>query len=105
MKQKIKSYYEEFATFDIETTSYVIDDKHKFGFMYHWQMCVGGIVITGRTWQEWIDSGEAFARIYTRDGLVGFYVDTLYYDKTRKQPVAVSDYIVSQTYYYFDSGA
>lgn len=66
-KQKIKSYYEEFATFDIETTSYIINDKHKFGFMYHWQMCVGGIVITGRTWKEWLDFLKRLQKVYKFD--------------------------------------
>lgn len=47
------------ATFDIETTT--IKDKYKtlkegkdcyLGFMYHWQMCVGGYVCFGRLWDE-----------------------------------------------------
>lgn len=45
-----------FATFDIETTTIAPDNPEEtpFGFMYHWQMCIGGIVVTGRRWEEWI---------------------------------------------------
>lgn len=47
------------ATFDIETSTYKDNyeslkqgrDVYK-AFMYQWQMCVEGIVIFGRTWQE-----------------------------------------------------
>lgn len=47
------------ATFDIETSTY--KDKYESlkegrdiykAFMYQWQMCVEGVVIFGRTWQE-----------------------------------------------------
>lgn len=42
----------DFGTFDIETTS-IVDGDIKLGFMYHWQMCVGGHVVCGRYWDEW----------------------------------------------------
>ena len=52
------------ATFDIETTSIVkykeengnrvIDMDKTYGFMYHWQFCLNGYVIFGRTWKEFI---------------------------------------------------
>lgn len=49
----IKGYVSLPATFDIEAST--IKDKEKpFGFMYHWQMCVQGIVVFGRTWTEWM---------------------------------------------------
>ena len=47
------------ATFDIETST--IKDEYKSikedrecyqAFMYHWQMCVEGFVVFGRTWKE-----------------------------------------------------
>lgn len=46
-------YLKCFSTFDIETTT-VEQDQYSspFGFMYHWQMCVGGIPVYGRTWKE-----------------------------------------------------
>lgn len=41
------SYFVEYGTFDIETTS--LDDK---GFMYMWQFCLNETVYMGRTWEE-----------------------------------------------------
>lgn len=38
------------ATFDIESTT--LDKEHSW--MYHWQMCINGYSIYGRTWTEWI---------------------------------------------------
>ena len=38
------------CAFDIETTS-VKSDK-PYGFMYHWQFCMGSTVCFGRTWEE-----------------------------------------------------
>lgn len=51
-------YAEQFATFDIETTSYS-DGDHVRGFMYVWQMCVDGHCVYGRTWEEFITFVEA----------------------------------------------
>lgn len=63
-KHKKWSYAQCFAAFDIETTTiepleYKNRNPNKpyhgtppYGFMYIWQMCVGGICITGRTWEE-----------------------------------------------------
>lgn len=54
-KHKKISYLKTFATFDIETTT-IWPDKNKApeGFMYHWQMCIGGVVVYGRTWEDWL---------------------------------------------------
>lgn len=52
-KNKPSQYCYTFATFDIETTS-VLDVEKPFGFMYFWQMVVGGIPVYGRYWFEWI---------------------------------------------------
>lgn len=65
-KKDIKTYCYAFATFDIESTTiepfYNIDKNGKkcyqlqpYGFMYHWQMCVDGICVFGRTWDEYIE--------------------------------------------------
>lgn len=53
-KKKPKYIIYTFATFDIETTTIAKDVETPYGFMYHWQMCVGGIVVTGRRWEEWL---------------------------------------------------
>lgn len=53
-KKKPKFLVYTYATFDIETST-VADDDKPFGFMYHWQMDVGGYVVTGRYWIEWVE--------------------------------------------------
>lgn len=49
-KKDLKSYCYAFGTYDIETTT--IDCETPYGFMYHWQMCIDGISVYGRTWEE-----------------------------------------------------
>lgn len=51
-KKKPKSYHYTFGTFDIESTTIQCDTP--YGFMYHWQMCIGGLLLYGRTWTEFI---------------------------------------------------
>ena len=54
-KHKKITYMKIFATFDIETTTIHPDpDKAPEGFMYHWQMDIGGVVVYGRRWEEWL---------------------------------------------------
>lgn len=53
-KNNAKSYCITFGTFDIETTTITRPDGSTYGYMYIWQMTVGGIVCIGRTWEEWI---------------------------------------------------
>ena len=55
-KHKKITYLKTFMTFDIETTTIQPNiNIAPEGFMYHWQMCIGGVVVYGRTWEEWID--------------------------------------------------
>ncbi len=57
-KNKPRSYMLDFGAFDIETTTIKypkpgVSEKFIFkGYMYHWQLCLGGYVITGRYWEE-----------------------------------------------------
>ncbi len=94
-KKHPKSFCQTFATFDIETTT--IDDfpeyrhgkrkktkavKAPYGFMYIWQMSVGGYVCIGRTWEEWIEflsRLKAALNISEERGLV-IYVHNLAYE-------------------------
>lgn len=39
------------VAFDIET-SRVNQDGHTYSFMYHWQMTICGVLVFGRTWEE-----------------------------------------------------
>lgn len=48
-----RRYVNCIGTFDIETTS-IIKEQEKFGFMYVWQACIDGIIVIGRTWDEFI---------------------------------------------------
>ena len=66
-KKKPKYIAYTFATFDIETTT--IDDgtDTPYGFMYHWQMDVGGYVVTGRRWEEWVHFMLRLARLFKTD--------------------------------------
>ena len=42
------------VSFDIETTSFVHNDR-KYGTMYLWAMCICGLCVYGRTWEEFLD--------------------------------------------------
>lgn len=52
------AYLSDFATFDIESTTYqmsIIDDEPQYNaFMYNWQFCIDDKVIMGRTWDEFV---------------------------------------------------
>jgi len=55
-KHKKITYFKTFMTFDIETTTVQPDvNNAPEGFLYHWQMCIGGVVVYGRTWDDWLD--------------------------------------------------
>lgn len=79
-KKNASGYMTQFATFDIESTTirppeyidwikhdkkYKLDKKFwPYGFMYHWQMCVAGVVCYGRTWPEWLTFMDKLRDIY-----------------------------------------
>lgn len=52
------AYLSDFATFDIESTTYqmsIIDNEPQYNaFMYQWQFCIDKKVIMGRTWDEFL---------------------------------------------------
>ena len=55
-KHKKITYMKMFATFDIESTTIHPDpEEAPEGFMYHWQMDIGGVVVYGRRWEEWLE--------------------------------------------------
>jgi len=67
----VKGLSTMYATFDIENTTYCNEKYNQWladgkryelmredapvGFLYHWQMTVGGIPVYGRYWIEWIE--------------------------------------------------
>lgn len=54
--QKSIEYYNIPAAFDIETTSFYVDNikepENKRAILYHWQFGIWNLVTTGRTWDE-----------------------------------------------------
>lgn len=48
-------YYNDYCSFDIETTSTYINKDNKFAFMYEWNCHIADMVIEGRTWSEFLD--------------------------------------------------
>lgn len=49
-KNHAKKYADIICTFDIETTN-LHDIKQ--AVMWHWQVCVDGLICIGRTWEEY----------------------------------------------------
>lgn len=66
-KKKPKYLVYTFATFDIETTTIASDTETPYGYMYHWQMDVGGYVVTGRRWEEWVKFMLKLVEIFKTD--------------------------------------
>lgn len=59
-KRKCAEYLQTFGAYDIETTTTFKGKAPDWvvapwAFMYHWQMDVGGYLIVGRTWDEWLE--------------------------------------------------
>lgn len=73
-KKKPKYLLYTFATFDIETTTIDNGVDTPYGYMYHWQMDVGGYVVTGRRWEEWIKFMLKLVEIFKTDETRNFVV-------------------------------
>ena len=73
-KKKPKYLLYTFATFDIETTTIDNGTDTPYGFMYHWQMDVGGYVVTGRRWEEWVKFMLKLVEIFKTDETRNFVV-------------------------------
>lgn len=73
-KKKPKYLIYTFATFDIETTTIDNGTDTPYGFMYHWQMDVGGYVVTGRRWDEWVKFMLKLVEIFKTDDTRNFVV-------------------------------
>lgn len=52
MTDKRYNIINQINTFDIETTT--IKSNNPYAYMYHWQFCIGGDVVFGRSWEEFI---------------------------------------------------
>ena len=72
-----KSYADVIATFDIETTNL---PEIKQAVMWHWQTCIDGIVVTGRTWDEYDRFLDAIDRNMPKGLTLVFYVHNLAFE-------------------------
>ena len=86
-KRKCEEYLQTFGVFDIETTT--IYKGHApdwivapWAFMYHWQMDVGGYIIVGRTWEEWLEFFDRLEEVLQFNGnkQLVIYVHNLGYE-------------------------
>ena len=110
-KKKPKYIVYTFATFDIETTTVDNGTDTPYGFMYHWQMDVGGYVVTGRRWEEWVEfmlklveifktdetrhfvvyiHNEAFEFQFIRDFLNAYFDGFMVFATQRRKPIYVT---------------
>lgn len=110
-KKKPKYLVYTFATFDIETTTIDNGTDTPYGFMYHWQMDVGGYVVTGRRWEEWVEfmlklveifktdetryfivyiQNEAFEFQFIRDFLNAYFDGFTVFAAQRRKPIYVT---------------
>ena len=51
LHERKRSCFKDFGTLDIESTT-ISNTARPFGFMYHWQGCISGICLDGRTWSD-----------------------------------------------------
>lgn len=76
--RKDKRHYSDLiCTFDIETTNL---DELEAAIMWHWQACVDGLVITGRTWEDFQTFLDGLDAHLPKDMCQVFYVHNLGYE-------------------------
>ena len=72
-----KRYAEIICTFDIESTNLV---EIKQAVMWHWQTCIDGLVVVGRTWEEYQRLLDGLDQWLPADLCLVFYVHNLGYE-------------------------
>ena len=72
-----KSYADIICTFDIEATNL---PEIKQAVMWHWQSCIDGIVVTGRTWEQYDRFLDRLDRQLPKGLTLVFYVHNLGYE-------------------------
>ena len=75
-------YYDTPCSFDIETTSFINHLGEKVAIMYEWTLGFNGLVIIGRTWQEFEDCIEKIVSLLNlgNDKKLVIYVHNLSYE-------------------------
>lgn len=75
-----KVYYNLPCSLDIETSSY-IKNGEKYAIMYIWQMCIFGVCIYGRTYEQLQYTFDILKKLYCNDGeYIIVYIHNLSYD-------------------------
>ena len=80
-RRKKPNVYDISTSFDIETTSYQQQDE-KMAFMYIWQFSLDGLVVYGRTWEqykEWLNTLKKVGNISSQR-LLYIYVHNLSFE-------------------------
>lgn len=84
---KKETYYNTICAFDIETTSTYANsvqttEPQKIAFMYEWSFSLNGVIIIGRTWQEFVDMIDKIVEWYELcdDTRLVIYVHNLAYE-------------------------
>ncbi len=62
-KKQVYNYLNLPCSFDIETTSTEVNDE-KIAYMYVWQLGVNGVVIIGRSWEQYKKTLRALTHLY-----------------------------------------
>lgn len=86
-KRKCAEYLQTFGVYDIETTTIYKGKAPEWvvspwAFMYHWQMDVGGYLIVGRTWDEWLEFFDRLEEVlqFNSNKQLVIYVHNLGYE-------------------------
>lgn len=86
--RKNPRYISDIMTFDVETTVIKNEDKpdkltgiySHFNYVYHWQACVFGLLMTGRYIEEWFDFCNRLSEILPEDSMVLCFVHNLAFE-------------------------
>lgn len=75
-------YFDVPCAFDIETSNIIDENVGKRAFMYVWNVCIYGLVIQGRTWEEYVFFTNELKRLLDLGDVkrVIFYVHNLDYE-------------------------
>lgn len=79
---KAIQYFNIPASFDIETSSFYVDEETKAATMYIWQLGINGTIIYGRTWNEFketIDEITKYFDLHSKRRMI-IYVHNLGYE-------------------------
>lgn len=70
------------VSFDIETTSFYDSNNEKTAIMYIWMLGICGLVVVGRTWEEWLYTYDRITKFFRTCGkrILVCYIHNLSFD-------------------------